>query len=150
VIAVRILDLGRIDYREAHALQQRLTAERAEDAIPDRLLLLEHPHVFTRGRRSKEGNVIAAGDVPIVDVERGGDVTYHGPGQLVAYPIFALRDGERDAPGFIRRLEASLMAALADLGLPDTERLVPEQAKTQRCQRRVEVAASAQSRNVRF
>ena len=119
---VKILDLGLIDYREAHALQQRLTAERAAGLIADTLLLLEHPHVFTQGRRRGEGNILAAGDVPIVDVERGGDVTYHGPGQLVAYPIFALQPGERDAPGFLRRLEGWIMAALADLGLPDNER----------------------------
>jgi lipoyl(octanoyl) transferase len=92
VIAVRILDLGRIDYREAHALQQRLAAERAEDAIPDRLLLFEHPHVFTRGRRSKGGQRHRRRRRPDRRRRLRRRSHCHGPGQLVAYPIFALRE----------------------------------------------------------
>ena len=114
---VQVRDLGVLEYQAAHALQQELVAQRTADAIPDTLLLLEHPHVFTRGRKSRDlGNVLAPGNVPVVQVERGGDVTYHGPGQLVAYPIVKLPDGQRDAPAFIRRLEAWVIAAMARMG----------------------------------
>lgn len=117
-----VRDLGRLGYGRAHALMRDLVAERAAGRARDTLLLVEHDPVFTLGRRSREGNVLAPGDVPVVAVERGGDVTYHGPGQLVAYPVFALAEGERDAPRFIRRLEAWLIAALGALGVPDAER----------------------------
>ena len=118
-----IRDLGLVDYEEAHAAMRRLVAERTAGAIGDTLLLLEHPHVYTRGRRSRDAsNLLAPGDVPVVAVERGGDVTYHGPGQLVAYPIVQLAEGRRDAPAFIRRLEGWIIAALATLGVPDAAR----------------------------
>ena len=116
---------GLVDYAEAHAHQQALVAARADDAIPDTLLLVAHPHTFTLGRRGRgdsRKNVLAAGEVPVLQVERGGDVTYHGPGQLVAYPIFRLGAGERDAPGFIRRLEAWVIAACRGLDVNDLDR----------------------------
>jgi lipoyl(octanoyl) transferase len=115
---IEILDLGCLDYLETHDLQRDLVAERSADRIQDTLILVEHPHVFTRGRQSKDdANILSPGDVPVVDVERGGDLTYHGPGQLVAYPIFKLRPDERDAPQFIRRLERWLIASIHDLGI---------------------------------
>ena len=88
--------LGLVDYREALALQERVRAARQEDRIPDTLLLLEHPPVYTRGRRSKPEELpMGAGwyeaqGIEVLDTDRGGLVTYHGPGQLVAYPIVQL------------------------------------------------------------
>ncbi len=115
---VTVLDLGHLDYRVTWERQKALVAAREAGDITDTLVFVEHPAVITRGRRSRdETNLVSPGDIPVVAVERGGDVTYHGPGQLVAYPIFALREGERDAPAFIRRLESWIIASLADLGL---------------------------------
>jgi lipoyl(octanoyl) transferase len=112
--ALQLLDVGLLEYREAWALQQRLVDERVADARPDTLVLCEHPHVFTLGRRAgARQNVIAPGDVPIVEVERGGDVTYHGPGQLVGYPIFKLAPAEQDLHQVLRGLEGALIRALA-------------------------------------
>src|SRR5262245_10508154 len=90
--------LGRIAYREAWDLQRRLASARAGGAIPDQLLLLEHPAVLTLGRQADETHVraspgeLAARGIEVLRVERGGEVTYHGPGQLVAYPIIRLAD----------------------------------------------------------
>ncbi|MCA9514074.1 MAG: lipoyl(octanoyl) transferase LipB [Myxococcales bacterium] len=111
------VDLGTASYEAVLAAQRRLVALRARDRdAPDRLLLVEHPPTITLGRRRTSGdNVVAAGDTPVVQVERGGDVTWHGPGQLVGYPIFALREGpERDLHGVLRRLEDALIAVLRD------------------------------------
>lgn len=115
--------LGRIDYREAHALQKRLVTERANDQIGDQLLLLEHPPVLTLGRNSDPAHILASPDelrargIEVIQVERGGEVTYHGPGQLVAYPIVALaRRGLMIRP-FVRSLEAALVATCAAHGV---------------------------------
>jgi lipoyl(octanoyl) transferase len=110
---VEIRELGRVEYREALALQERLRAERQAGAIGDVLLLLEHDPVFTRGRRSGPGDVPAAIGIPVVDVNRGGKVTYHGPGQLVGYPIMAVTD----VPAFVRSMEGTIIAALAAAGI---------------------------------
>ena len=100
-------------------MQQDLVASRQADSIPDTLILVEHPDVITLGRSAKPSNVLCPGEIPVVPIERGGDVTYHGPGQLVAYPIFLLRegDGERDLHRFLRSLEEVLVRTLADFGL---------------------------------
>lgn len=120
---MEVRQLGRISYPDAHALSKALVAQRAAGQIGDTCLLLEHEHVFTRGRKTKGyGNILDAGDVPVLDVERGGDVTYHGPGQLVAYPIVMLPEGQRDAVKFIRRLESWVIGAMADLGVDDGAR----------------------------
>lgn len=114
-----VRDLGTVPYADALALQQRLVDERIADLIPDTLLLLEHPPVITLGRRrGAAGNVVAAGDTPVVEVERGGDATWHGPGQLVGYPIFKLAERERDLHRVLRRLEDAAIEVLAALGLP--------------------------------
>jgi lipoyl(octanoyl) transferase len=111
--SLQLLDLGLTPYREAWARQQQLVDERSAGTRPDTLVLCEHPHVFTLGRRAgARANVIAPGDVPIVEVERGGDVTYHGPGQLVGYPIFKLAPEEQDLHRFLRGLEEALIRAL--------------------------------------
>jgi lipoate-protein ligase B len=120
--------LGRIGYPEAHALQKQLAAERAADQIPDQLLLLEHPAVLTLGRNSDPTHILASPaelrrrDIEVIGVERGGEVTYHGPGQLVAYPIVALaRRGLLIRP-FVRALEAALVDTCAVHGVVASRR----------------------------
>lgn len=111
-------DLGRLDYRAAWAQQLALVDERKTGAGADRVLVVEHPHVFTLGRAQKAvANVLAPGEVEVIEIERGGDVTYHGPGQLVAYPILALGDGERDLHRFLRNLEEAVIRTCATFGL---------------------------------
>jgi lipoate-protein ligase B len=111
--------LGLVEYREAYALQQRVRAARQADAIPDTLLLLEHPPVYTRGRRSQPGELMMGEDwyraqgLDIVNVDRGGLVTYHAPGQLVGYPIMRVAD----LMGYIATMERAIVAALADEGV---------------------------------
>jgi lipoyl synthase len=115
--------LGLIDYQQAWELQLRLVRERAQGAISDQLLLLEHPHVFTLGRRGRTANVlssdadIAAAGAQVIHSDRGGDVTYHGPGQLVGYPLLYLEESERDVPRYVRRLEESVIRTLADFNI---------------------------------
>jgi lipoyl(octanoyl) transferase len=98
-------------------------ALRAEGAIGDALLLLEHPHVYTLGRRGKHSDVLLSPEalaklgVPLVETDRGGEVTYHGPGQLVAYPVLDLRESGGPV-AYVRSLEAALVAALGSLGVP--------------------------------
>jgi lipoyl(octanoyl) transferase len=111
-------DLGLRSYREIWDLQIARVTQRQADECPDSVLLVEHPHVITLGRAQKaQGNVVAAGDVEVVAVERGGDVTYHGPGQLVAYPILRLLDGEKDLHRFLRNLEQAVIATCEEFGL---------------------------------
>ena len=113
-----VVDLGRVSYRDAWARQLALVDARQRDAAPDTLLLVEHPHVFTLGRRREAAsNVLQPGDVEVIEIERGGDVTYHGPGQIVAYPIVQLHDGERDLHRFLRNLEDAVIATCARFGL---------------------------------
>ena len=110
--------LGTAPYREVWARQLALVEQRQRGEIPDTLLLVEHPHVFTLGRRREAAqNVLAPGDVEVIEVERGGDATYHGPGQLVAYPILRLEEGERDLQRYLRTLEAAVIATCARSGL---------------------------------
>ena len=117
--ALRVRWLGRVPYAEADELQRALL-ERAAD---DYLLLLEHPHVYTLGKSADPAHVLvppASVGADLVRTDRGGDVTYHGPGQLVGYPIVTLpewRAGQRDVVAYVRRLEAVLIAALGDLGV---------------------------------
>jgi lipoate-protein ligase B len=111
--------LGTVDYGEAHELQERLRAARQAGRIPDVLLLLEHPPVYTRTRRTAASDLprgeawYAEQGIAIVDTDRGGQLTYHGPGQLVAYPIV---EAGRILP-FVRTLERAIVAALADQGV---------------------------------
>src|SRR3712207_9361006 len=110
--------LGRIDYRDALELQHRLRAARQAGELPDTLLLLEHPPVYTRGRRTGPGELpmgeawYLAQGIDVVDVDRGGKVTYHGPGQLVGYPIMAVGD----VIAFVRPMGAGRIAALGRSG----------------------------------
>jgi len=115
----RVEDLGTADYRTAWARQLALVEARQREEVADTLLLVEHPHVFTLGRRREaQQNVVAPGDVEVIEIERGGDVTYHGPGQLVAYPIVLLRDGERDLHKYLRNLEEGVIGTCVRFGIP--------------------------------
>lgn len=111
---IELADWGVLDYEEALVRQREIVARRQEDACQDAMVLVEHPHVFTLGRRKEsQANVIAAGDVPVVEIERGGDVTYHGPGQIVLYPICKLSEDERDLHAFLRNMEEGIITTLA-------------------------------------
>ncbi|MBK9072082.1 MAG: lipoyl(octanoyl) transferase LipB [Myxococcales bacterium] len=115
---LQVLELGLVAYEQAHARQLELVGKRQRGDCEDVLLLCEHPHVITKGRsKASDANVLAPGDVPVIEVERGGDVTYHGPGQLVAYPIVLLREGERDLHKYLRNLEAAVIETMAAFGL---------------------------------
>jgi lipoyl(octanoyl) transferase len=130
-MVIHLLQLGRIPYAEGLAIQQRVIAARKTGEIGDTLLLVEHPPVLTLGRNATCANILATDDqlarkgVEIHEVNRGGDVTYHGPGQLVGYPIFDLRG---DLPGkrgphfgpvdFVRLIEEALILTCKDFGVP--------------------------------
>ena len=118
----RLIDLGTRDFADVWAMQLALVGERQRDEIPDTLLFVEHPHVITAGRSAKRDNLIDLGETPLYEIERGGDVTYHGPGQLVGYPIFLLRDDERDLHVYLRNLEESIIRALGGFGLSATRK----------------------------
>lgn len=114
-----VVQLGRLPYREGLAVQERLRDARERDLVPDTLLLLEHEPVYTRGRRSEPAELPHGEDwyaergIEIVDVDRGGRVTYHGPGQLVGYPV--VRTG--DVVAHVRAMERAIAAALAEEGV---------------------------------
>jgi lipoyl(octanoyl) transferase len=120
--------LDRVAYREAWALQHELVDQRASGAIGDQLLLLEHPAVLTLGRHADERHVVASRTtldergIELIRVERGGEVTYHGPGQLVAYPIVRLADRGLLLRPFVRALEAAMIDTCAAYGLAASRR----------------------------
>ena len=110
-------DLGRRSYDWAWSRQKEVLAEVIAGA-PSRILLVEHEPVYTLGRRRGAAeNVLDPGEVPVIEVERGGDVTWHGPGQLVAYPIVALPEGRRDLHRHLRELEGAAIACCEHFGL---------------------------------
>src|SRR3989440_6514988 len=114
-----VANLGRLEYADAYALQTELRAARQAGDIPDALLLLEHPPVYTKGRRTQRADLPMGDDwyrtqgIEVADTNRGGRVTYHGPGQLVAYPIMAITD----VIEYVRTMERAVIAALADEGI---------------------------------
>src|SRR3954466_1558654 len=133
---ISVLQLGTLDYATGLRLQQRLVELRKEDRISDVLLLLEHSPVITLGRNAKQKNIVASPErltqrgVELFECDRGGDVTFHGPGQLVGYPIFDLRSRESAASDdsspkrktmgvieFVRKLEDALMRTCADFAI---------------------------------
>jgi lipoate-protein ligase B len=99
------------------ALQKELLAERQAGTIPDTLILVEHPEVITLGRKASSRDNVLDDSIPVVEIERGGDVTYHGPGQLVGYPILQLDGDERDLHAYLRNLEQALIDTCADFGI---------------------------------
>jgi lipoyl(octanoyl) transferase len=118
-----ITDLGLMSYADAYALQQRLVAARKTNAIDDVLLLCEHPHVITLGRNANRSNLLASEhvlrqkNVELHPTNRGGDITYHGQGQIVGYPIINLDKIKRDVGWYVRTLEEAMIRASADLGI---------------------------------
>ena len=118
---VQLVEAGRVPYDRALDWQRTLAAARIDGRLEaDVLLLLEHPPVVTLGRTAREAHVLRSDDLEVVEVERGGDVTFHGPGQLVGYPIFDLRSPpyRQDLHWYLRTLEDALIVALAELGIP--------------------------------
>jgi len=116
---LEVIQAGVVPYAEALAWQRELAQARIERRIPhDVLLLLEHPPVLTLGRNSKDTHVLRSAGVDVFEVERGGDVTFHGPGQLVGYPIIDLTGYKQDLHWYLRTLEKVLIGALATLGIP--------------------------------
>ncbi|MGB7951697.1 MAG: lipoyl(octanoyl) transferase LipB [Candidatus Binatia bacterium] len=116
-------DLGCMDYLAALKLQEKLLEFKQREAGTDFLLFVEHPHVYTIGRGGKEANVLAPQDVPVHRTSRGGDVTYHGPGQLVVYPLVDLRSKLRkEVHRYLRNLEMSTIRTLTDFGLGGVRR----------------------------
>ncbi len=116
-------ELGRLGWSETFHLQSELVNQRKADLIPDQLLIVEHPHVVTMGRNGREENLLASPEllsrsgIAFYETNRGGDVTYHGPGQIVGYPIMDLRDWKRDVHEYVRTIEQCLIDTLADFGV---------------------------------
>ena len=122
---VQVIEAGRVPYRQALDWQRALAQARIDGGLEkDVLLLLEHPPVVTLGRTARGAHVLRPEGVDVVEVERGGDVTFHGPGQLVGYPILDLRGPpyRQDLHWYLRTLEDALIAALAELGIPAERR----------------------------
>lgn len=122
----RVEQLGLIDYPAALSLQNQRIAQRKSGEIPDTLLLLEHPHVYTLGRNARRDNLLASPErlrklgAAVFETDRGGDITYHGPGQLVGYPIFDLTGHRRDVAWYMRSIEEVLIRAAAQYGVQTT------------------------------
>jgi lipoyl(octanoyl) transferase len=120
---MRVLRLGRVGYEDALERQQQLLEARQDNRIPDTLLLLEHPPTLTFGARARPEHLLASPEVlerrgvSLYHARRGGDITYHGPGQLVGYPIFALSHQGRDVHRYVRKLEEVLIRTLAAFGI---------------------------------
>lgn len=123
---LHILHAGRTRYRDCWALQKEIFDGRVAGTVPDTLILTEHEHVYTLGRNAHAGHLLADADalaargIDVVDVDRGGDITYHGPGQLVAYPIIDLEQHGRDVERYLRTLEEVVIRLLARLDVTAT------------------------------
>jgi lipoyl(octanoyl) transferase len=116
---MKLLDLGTRDYAEVWRLQHELVAQRIRDEIPDMLILVEHPSVITYGRRRSSYRPLQVSHLPfpVYEVERGGEATYHGPGQLIGYPIVKLEGSRRDLHRYLRDLEELLICTLGDFAI---------------------------------
>jgi lipoyl(octanoyl) transferase len=116
-------DLGRIGWADAYAMQQDLVSERQDGRVPDQFLIMEHPHVVTMGRNGQAENLLASPEVmeragiTFHETDRGGDVTYHGPGQLIGYPIVDLDGWKRDVRAYVRGVEQVLIDTLSEFGV---------------------------------
>jgi lipoyl(octanoyl) transferase len=118
-VSLEVVQAGLVPYGDALEWQRALGAARIERRLPhDVLLLLEHPPVVTLGRNSHDAHLLRTEGVEVFEVERGGDITFHGPGQLVGYPILDLSGHRRDLHWYLRTLEQALIDALGELGLP--------------------------------
>jgi lipoyl(octanoyl) transferase len=120
---LEVRDLGRMRYGDALAIQNELVEKRKRGLIPDQLLFVEHPHVITQGRNGNDKNLLAgeaalrSAGIEYFPTNRGGDITYHGPGQIVGYPILDLREWKRDVVAYVRAVEQTIMDALAEFGI---------------------------------
>ncbi len=118
-----VTDLGRTRYAEALLVQRDLVERRKHGEIPDQLLIVEHPHVITMGRNGHAENMLAPAEllersgIEFHNTDRGGDVTYHGPGQIVGYPILDLREWKRDVVAYVRAVEQTIIDALGEFGI---------------------------------
>lgn len=118
-----ILELGRTPYGEAWQLQKELESRRKAGEIPDHLLLLEHPHVLTLGRNGRQEHLLVSRSrleelgIEYFEIDRGGDITYHGPGQIVGYPIVDLREWKRDVVAYVRGVEEAVIRTLRRFGI---------------------------------
>jgi lipoyl(octanoyl) transferase len=118
-----VRDLGRMSYADALAVQHEIAGERKLGRGVDHLVFVEHPHVVTLGRNGREANVLASKEellgagIELHESDRGGDVTYHGPGQIVGYPIMDLREWKRDVGAYVRGIEQVVIDALAGFGI---------------------------------
>jgi lipoate-protein ligase B len=116
-------DLGRMSYAHALAIQKDLAERRKRGEVPDHLLIVEHPHVITLGRNGHIENLLASSEIlsragiSFHHTDRGGDITYHGPGQIVGYPIFDLREWKRDVVAYVRAIEQAIIDTLAEFGI---------------------------------
>ncbi len=123
MIICQVERLGLVDYAEGLELQKRLVAQRKAHATSDTLLLLEHPHVYTLGRNARRENLLVTPEflrkieAQVIETDRGGDITYHGPGQLVGYPIFDLTQHRRDVAWYMRSLEEVFIRVTGDFGV---------------------------------
>ncbi len=120
---LNIINLGRKSYNETWDFQKKLHEQRIKNEIPDSLILVEHPHVYTLGKNAVASNMIASEEylkdhgVEVVNVDRGGDITYHGPGQLVGYPIFHLKEHKLSVRNYVDKIEEILIQTLADYNI---------------------------------
>lgn len=120
---LQVRELGRLAYGEAWELQKSLAEQRKQGLIPDQFLLVEHPHVLTLGRNGHDENILVSRDrlaelgIEYFEINRGGDITYHGPGQIVGYPILDLREWKRDVVAYIRALEEVIVRTLRRYGV---------------------------------
>ena len=118
-----VVDLGRLSWAESWSIQRDYVEKRKAGLVPDTLLFVEHPHVITLGRNASESNILAGRDfleklgVAIHEADRGGDVTYHGPGQLVGYPIFDLAPWKKDVRAYVQAIGQSVIRTLAGFGI---------------------------------
>jgi len=116
-------DLGFIDYKEAWDLQKEIFIKRTHDEIADTFFMLEHPHTYTLGKVAEKENLLSGEEqlkklgVSVYEIDRGGDITYHGPGQIVGYPIIKLSDWKEDTHAYLRGLEEIIMNVCEDYGL---------------------------------
>jgi len=116
-------DLGFIDYKEAWDLQRELFNKRYKNELTDVLLLLEHPHTYTLGKSAVKSNLIGTKDfleennISVYDIDRGGDITYHGPGQIVGYPIISLENWKKDTHKYLRAIEEVIIRTCSEFGL---------------------------------
>src|SRR5687767_5009384 len=121
--SLEVRDIGRIGYAEAFAMQRELVEQRKRGDIVDQLLFVEHPHVITLGRNGHMENLLASNEalrragIEFHETDRGGDITYHGPGQIVGYPILDLREWKRDVVAYLRAMEQAIIDTLAQFGI---------------------------------